>query len=99
MANFEEISEKIKKGTDFITGKNNILTNLFSSVKKAVPAESGYSVSRPVKTSDGAVEIKVGEKSVKSSGSFVEKIMNRKVLVPALVIIGIYFGFRKLTKT
>lgn len=98
MANFDEISEKIKKGTDFITGKNNILTNLFSSVKKAVP-ESGYSVSRPVKTSDGSVEIKAGEKSVKSSGSFVEKIMDKKVLVPALVIIGIYFGFRKLTKT
>ena len=96
MANFDAISEKLKKGTDFITGKGGALTNLFDSFKKIVP-ESSYSTSKPVKTSEG-VEIKVGEKSVKSSGNFVGKIMNKKVLVPVLVIVGIYFGLRKLTK-
>lgn len=94
MANIEtagkQVSEGLKKGTD-------ILTNLFDSVKKVIPSNS-YSVSKPVKTSEG-VEIKAGEKSVKSSGNFVGKIMNRKVLVPVLVIAGIYFGLKKLTKT
>ena len=93
MANIEkgskQISEGLKKSTD-------ILTNLFDSIKKIVP-DSGYSVSKPVKSGE-TVEIRAGEKSVKSSGSFVEKIMNRKVLVPVLVIAGIYFGLKKLTK-
>lgn len=100
MANFEagskQVSEGLKKGTD-------ILTNLFDSVKKAIP-DSGYSVSKPIKTSDGTVEIKAGEKiskvskGVEGSSGFVGKIMNKKFLVPALVIVGIYFGFSKLTK-
>lgn len=86
----KQISEGLKKGTD-------ILTNLFNSVKKVIPSNS-YSVSKPVKTGEG-VEIKVGEKSVKSSSNFVEKIINKKVIVPVLVIVGIYFGLKKLTKT
>lgn len=86
----KQISEGLKKGTD-------ILTNLFSSVKNIIPGNN-YSASKPVKTSEG-VEIKAGEKGVKSSDNFMGKIMNRKVLVPALVIVGIYFGLKKLTKT
>lgn len=97
MANFDAISEKLKKGTDFITSKSGILTNLFDSVKKTVPGGS-LPVSKPIKTGEG-VEIKAVEKSVKGSGGFVEKFMNKKVLVPVLVIVGIYFGLRKLTKT
>ena len=103
MAGFEAISAKLKTGTDFITGKSGALTSLFDSVKKIVP-DSGYSVSKPVKTSDGTVEIKAGEKikktpkDVKSSSGFVGKIMDKKVFVPVLIIAGIYFGFRKLTK-
>ena len=103
MAGFEAISAKLKTGTDFITGKSGALTNLFDSVKKIVP-DSGYTASKPVKTSDGTVEIKAGEKikkaskDVKSSGGFIEKIMDKKVFVPVLIIAGIYFGFRKLTK-
>ena len=97
MANFDVISEKLKKGTDFITGKGGALTSLFDSFKKIVP-ESGYSASKPVKTGEGMVEIKAGEKSVKSSDNFLEKIMSKKVLIPSLIIAGIYFGLRKLTK-
>lgn len=103
MASFDTISKKLKEGTDYITGKGGALTSLFDSVKKAVPG-SGYSVSKPVKTSDGAIEIKAGEKikktskDVKSSSGFIGKIMDKKVIVPVLVIAGIYFGFRKLTK-
>lgn len=103
MASFDTISKKLKEGTDYITGKSGALTNLFDSVKKVVPA-GGYSASKPVKTSDGSIEIKAGEKikkvskDVKSPDSFIEKIMDKKVLVPVLVIVGIYFGFRKLTK-
>ena len=96
-------SEQLKKGTDFITGKSGALTNLFDSFKKIIPT-SNYSVSKPIKTNEGTIEIKAGEKSgkvtkaVKGSSGFMGKIMNRKVLVPALIIGGIYFGFRKLTK-
>lgn len=97
MANFDTISKKLKEGTDYITGKSGALTNLFDSVKKIVP-DSGYSASKPVKTSDGTVEIKAGEKNAKNSGGFVGKIMNKKILMPVLVIVGIYFGIRKLTK-
>lgn len=108
MASIEEsakqVSDKLKEGTDFITGKSGALTNLFDSFKKIIPT-SNYSVSKPVKTSEGTIEMKAGEKSgkvtktVRSSGGFVGKIMNRKVLVPVLIIGGIYFGFRALTKT
>lgn len=96
---FDAISEKVKEGTDFITDKKSMFADLFNSVKKIAPGAGGsYSASKPVKTKDGIVEIKAGEKSVKGSGGFIEKIMNKKVLIPALVIIGIYFGLRKLTK-
>ena len=88
-AGSKQISEGLKKGTD-------ILTNLFDSVKKIVP-DSGYSASKPIKSGE-TVEIRAGEKSAKSSGGFLEKIMNKKVLVPILVIAGIYFGLKKLTR-
>lgn len=103
MANLDTISKKLKEGTDYITGKSGALTNLFDSVKKIVP-DSGYSASKPVKTSDGTVEIKAGKKiskvskGAKGSNGFVGKIMNKKILMPVLVIVGIYFGIRKLTK-
>lgn len=103
MAGFDAISAKLKTGTDFITSKSGALTSLFDSVKKIVP-DSGYTASKPVKTSDGTVEIKAGEKiskaskDAKSPSGFVGKIMDKKVFVPVLVIVGIYFGFRKLTK-
>ena len=88
-AGSKQISEGLKKGTD-------ILTNLFDSVKKIVP-DSGYSASKPIKSGE-TVEIRAGEKSTKSSGGFLEKIINKKVLVPILVIAGIYFGLKKLTR-
>ena len=97
--NIDAISEKIKEGTSFISDKKSTFADLFSSIKKIVPgAGKSYSASKPVKAKDGTVEIKAGEKSVKSSGGFAEKIMNKKILVPVLVIAGIYFGLRKLIK-
>ena len=93
MASFEEGikqgSEQLKKGTDFITGKSGVLTNLFDSFKKVIPTSS--SVSKPVKTSDG-IEIKAGMESTKGSVNY------KKFIVPVLIVVGVYFGIRKLTK-
>lgn len=90
MANSEEgsrqISEGLKKGTD-------ALTNLFSSFKNIIPSGKGsYSV--PAKTGEG-IEIKSGKKE---SGGFMKKIMSKKVIVPVVIGLVVYFGFRKLIK-
>lgn len=93
MANLEtgskQVREGLKKGTD-------ILTNLFDSVKKTV-SSSGYSASKPVKGSDGTIEIKAGEKNAKISKSLPKRIMNSKFFFPSLIIGGLLFVvFRRL---